>query len=228
MQAGWAKIAVAALVATGAPVWGGPAVVFSDGRSMRVERVERADAMAYLFLEGGGALSIPAERIANWDHLSSAEDGPVAAESVPVGEVVEPDPGWRLAAGEYADLIALTAERHGVDPALLTAMAQTESAFDPLALSPKGARGLLQLMPDTAKRFGVSNPFDAAQNVEGAARYLGWLLDRYDGRADLALAGYNAGEGAVDFHRGIPPYGETRRYVRRVLEGAAQMGDLAP
>lgn len=228
MHSGWAKIAVAALVAATLPAWGGTAVVFSDGRSMRVERVERADAVAYLFLEGGGALSIPAERIANWEDLPAAADDPPAAESVPTEEVVEPDPGWRLAAGEYADLIARVAERHDVNPALLTAMAQAESAFDPLAVSPKGARGLLQLMPETAERFGVSNPFDAAQNVEGAARYLGWLLERYDGRADLALAGYNAGEGAVDLHRGIPPYGETRRYVRRVLEGAAQMGDLAP
>jgi soluble lytic murein transglycosylase-like protein len=226
MRVGLAKLAVAALVTGGFPAWGGTAVVFSDGRSMRVESVERADGVAHLFLEGGGALSVPEERIASCEELSAA-DAP-AGGGVPPSEVVEPDPGWRLAAGEYADLIALMAERHAVDPALLTAMAQAESAFDPRAVSPKGARGLLQLMPDTAERFGVSNPFDAEQNVEGAARYLGWLLERYDGRADLALAGYNAGEGAVDLHRGIPPYRETRRYVRRVLEGAAQMGDLAP
>jgi soluble lytic murein transglycosylase-like protein len=228
MQRGLVRLAVAGLLAAGPPAWGGPAVVFSDGRSMRVERVERADGVAYLFLEGGGALSVPAERITNWEALSQANAGANAAESVPVDEVVGPDPGWRLAAGEYADLIALMAERHDVNPALLTAMVQAESAFDPGAVSPKGARGLLQLMPETAERFGVSNPFDAVQSVDGGARYLSWLLERYEGRTDLALAGYNAGEGAVDLHRGIPPYGETHRYVRRVLEGAAQMSDLAP
>ena len=111
--------------------------------------------------------------------------------------------------------------------ALLTALAEVESSFDPLAVSPKGARGLLQLMPATAERFGVGDPFDVAQNVEGGARYLSWLLDRFGGRADLALAGYNAGEGAVDRHRGVPPYPETRRYVRLVLEGAARLDDPA-
>lgn len=221
-------LAVAVLATAGIPARGGAAVVFSDGRSMRVESVERVDAVAYLFLEGGGALSIPAERIANWEDLSRADEGPVIPESTGPEKVVEPDSGWRVAAGEYADVIAATADRHDVSPALLAAMAQAESGFDPLAVSPKGARGLLQLMPDTADRFGVKNPFDAAQNVEGGARYLSWLLERYDGRTDLALAGYNAGEGAVDSHRGIPPYDETHRYVRRVLEGAAQMGDLAP
>jgi soluble lytic murein transglycosylase-like protein len=102
-------------------------------------------------------------------------------------------------------------------------MAQTESAFDPNAVSPRGARGLLQLMPETARRFGVRDSFDATQNVDGGAAYLSWLLERYSGRTELALAGYNAGEGAVDRYQGVPPFSETRNYVERVLEGAERL-----
>jgi soluble lytic murein transglycosylase-like protein len=135
---------------------------------------------------------------------------------------------WRAAAGAYADLIEEAALRYGLDPALLTAMAQTESAFNPAAVSPKGAAGLLQLMPATAERFGVRDVFDVPQNVEGAAKYLKWLLERFEGRTELALAGYNAGEGTVDRYQGIPPYRETRDYVARVLDGVRGMTRLAP
>jgi soluble lytic murein transglycosylase-like protein len=107
-------------------------------------------------------------------------------------------------------------------------MAQTESAFDPVAVSHKGAAGLLQLMPATAERFGVQDVFDVPQNVEGAAKYLKWLLERFEGRTELALAGYNAGEGSVDRYQGIPPYRETRDYVTRVLAGVRGMTRLAP
>jgi soluble lytic murein transglycosylase-like protein len=102
-------------------------------------------------------------------------------------------------------------------------MAEAESAFDPSAVSHKGAQGLLQLMPQTAERFGVRDAFDASQNVDGGARYIKWLLERYDGRIDLALAGYNAGEAAVDRYQGIPPYRETQAYVVRVMENADRL-----
>ena len=223
---------VSILVSSG--VQAGPAVLFTDGRSMRVDGVERAEGIATLFLEGGGVLALPEERIANWNEISESLER-VTAPELPAVSIEElratwGDPGspWRLAAGPYADLIGRASERHAVDPVLLTAMAQVESAFDPLAVSPQGACGLLQLMPDTADRFGVADVFDAAQNVDGGARYLNWLLERYDGRTDLALAGYNAGEGAVDRHSGIPPYRETRHYVRQVLAGVDRLAALAP
>ena len=98
------------------------------------------------------------------------------------------------------------------------AMAEAESAFDPYAVSHKGACGMLQLIPATAERFGVEDIFDVDQNLDGGARYMRWLLDRFEGRTDLALAAYNAGEEAVDRHGGIPPYRETRNYVSRILE----------
>lgn len=123
------------------------------------------------------------------------------------------------AAQQPRDLRVLAREaalRHGLDPALVLAVIRVESGFDPLARSPKGAMGLMQLMPATARRFGVADPWDPAENLEGGCAYLAWLLDRYDGDRHLALAAYNAGEAAVDEHDGIPPYAETRAYVARI------------
>ena len=105
----------------------------------------------------------------------------------------------------------------GVDPLLLYSVMHQESSFKSRAISPKGARGLMQLMPGTAARYGVTNIFDPRQNINGGARYLRFLLDRYNGDVNLALAGYNAGEGAVDkYGCRVPPYAETQEYVRRI------------
>ena len=96
-------------------------------------------------------------------------------------------------------------------------MARIESNFNVYAVSPKGACGILQLIPETAERFGVEDVFDAGENIDGGARYLRWLLERFDGDTRLALAAYNAGENAVQRYGGIPPYRETQDYVRKVL-----------
>ena len=111
---------------------------------------------------------------------------------------------------------AARASEFGVDEAIVRAIIHAESAFNPNALSRVGAQGLMQLMPATARRFGVSNAFDAGQNIRGGVQYLAWLLKRFNGNLTLAAAGYNAGEGAVDRHGGVPPYSETHRYVERV------------
>jgi hypothetical protein len=116
--------------------------------------------------------------------------------------------------------------RNGVDPVLLYAQMHQESSFKRSAVSPKGARGLMQLMPFTAARFGVKDIFDPRQNIEGGARYMRYLLDSFDGDVALALAGYNAGEGAVmKYGRRIPPYRETQEYVRRITERYQLMRD---
>lgn len=117
----------------------------------------------------------------------------------------------------YDGLIARTARQVKIDPLLIKSVMHAESDFDPNAVSSKGALGLMQLMPGTAERYGVSHVFDPHQNVLAGARYLSDLLDHFDGSLKLALAGYNAGENAVTETGGIPPYDETRRYVRKVM-----------
>jgi len=119
---------------------------------------------------------------------------------------------------KYDALIAAAAERHGVDYALIKAIIKAESHFDHRAVSPKGAQGLMQLMPQTASNLQVRDSFEPGDNIEGGVRYLRYLIQVYDGHLPLALAAYNAGEGAVARHRGIPPFPETRSYVRRVLD----------
>lgn len=120
----------------------------------------------------------------------------------------------------YEAVVRAAATRHRVEPRLVDAVIRAESAFDPLAQSPKGARGLMQLMPGTATRLGVRDPFDVPSNIDGGVRHLRHLLDRYGEDVSLALAAYNAGEDAVNVYRGIPPYPETREYVARVLRWA--------
>lgn len=116
----------------------------------------------------------------------------------------------------YEETITEAAEKYGLDSNLLRAVIKCESDFNRLAVSRAGAQGLMQLMPDTARLVDVDDPFNAAQNLEGGARYLKYLLDSFD-ETRLALAAYNAGEGAVRRHGGIPPYAETRNYVKAVL-----------
>lgn len=139
----------------------------------------------------------------------------ILPESTAVGTVA--GPGARVpAATPYADLFNRAGLAHGVDPGLLAAVARQESGFDPRAVSHAGAQGLMQLMPATARGLGVDDPFDPGQAVDGAARLLRDLVTRF-GRVDLALAAYNAGPGAVLRYDGIPPYPETRNYVRSVM-----------
>ncbi|HVA36990.1 MAG TPA: lytic transglycosylase domain-containing protein [Candidatus Dormibacteraeota bacterium] len=118
----------------------------------------------------------------------------------------------------YGGLVQASAERWNVDPALVNAVIANESGFDPRATSKVGAMGLMQLMPSTAAGLGVTDAYDPAQNIAGGVRYLRGLLDRFNGNLPLAIAAYNAGPGAVEKYGGIPPYGETQRYVAAVLD----------
>ncbi|AKA24940.1 murein transglycosylase [Pseudomonas chlororaphis] len=122
----------------------------------------------------------------------------------------------RLDTHSYRREIEAASDHYGVDRALVRAVIHAESAFRPNAISEAGAQGLMQLMPATAVRFAVDDPFDARQNIRGGVRYLAWLLKRFNGNQMLALAGYNAGEASVVEYNGVPPYAETQSYVTLV------------
>jgi TPR repeat protein len=121
------------------------------------------------------------------------------------------------ASGEIARLVRTLAPNYRLDPNLVLAVVEVESGFNPKAASPKNAQGLMQLIPETAERFGVADVWDPEQNLRGGMAYLRWLLDHFDGDVKLALAGYNAGEKAVERHGGVPPYEETQSYVKRIM-----------
>lgn len=157
------------------------------------------------------------------------EDGVVHLTNAPTSPRYRPQPGWTgtasgwlaipggVASGRYVEEIHDLANRYGVDPDLVHSVIRVESAFNPWAVSRKGARGLMQLMPQTASSLGVRDTFNPRQNIDGGVRHLRGLIERYGGNLPLALAAYNAGVQAVDWYRGIPPYPETQLYVRRIL-----------
>jgi soluble lytic murein transglycosylase len=157
-------------------------------------------------------------------YVSTSPDGAAFYTDAPSRADFQPLPAFGLppsvdiVRGQYAELIDQIAAEHAVDPHLVRAIIRVESNFQPLAVSRKGALGLMQLMPATAGRFAVGNPFDPAENIRGGVQYLRTLLDMFPGKLTLALAAYNAGENAVLKHRGVPPYRETQDYVVRVLK----------
>lgn len=118
---------------------------------------------------------------------------------------------------KYDKIILKSSRRHNIDPALVKAVIIAESAMNPHAVSKKGARGLMQLMPETAKSMGLKNRTNPRQNIEAGTKYLKYLIDEYDGNIRIALAAYNAGPGAVKRYKGIPPYKRTRQYIQKVL-----------
>jgi soluble lytic murein transglycosylase-like protein len=126
------------------------------------------------------------------------------------------EPSIAAAEPDLKDMIDRIAGEHGVESQLVHSVIRAESNYNANAVSPKGAQGIMQLIPSTARRFGVSNSFDARENIQGGVRYLRFLLDYYKGDYPKAIAAYNAGEGAVDKYNGIPPYAETQNYVYRV------------
>ena len=174
--------------------------LLSSGLTLKLDGHRVEDGVVVLALKGGGEMGVP----------PAAVRGFVSDEVL--DEVAAP------AGGDLRDLAAAVARRHGLDPDLVMAVVSVESGFRPQAVSPKGAQGLMQLMPKTASSLGVADAFDPTQNLDAGTRHLGQLLTLYGGDLTRALAAYNAGEGAVHRHGGVPPYRETRAYVKRVLE----------
>ncbi len=216
-----------------------------NGRSLPVTDYRRDGDRILLLIEGGGEITLPNEQVVAIRREPAAPAPPekgtpsVHADPIPgqpllsapeplalavPGPRVDADGPIEIAPGEVfdrgalRDLAARIARKHRVDEGLVLAVIEVESRYDAFAVSPRGAMGLMQLMPDTAARFAVRNAFNPVENVDGGVRYLKELLTRYSGQVRLALAAYNAGEDAVDQFKGIPPFRETQQYVVRVLK----------
>ncbi|HUP59377.1 MAG TPA: lytic transglycosylase domain-containing protein [Thermoanaerobaculia bacterium] len=200
--------------------------VFSDGRNMKIEAYAVEEDVVHLTLQSGGKMSIAltrVERIVD-DEVSTPEVVEEVKKIVEEGGVF-PRRSWNydehskpLWESKYNDIIIEAAKHFDVDAALVSAVIKAESDYNPRIVSHKGARGLMQLMPATAKRFGVTNSFDPKQNIHAGTRYLRWLLKTFDGNADLAVAAYNAGEGNVWKYDGVPPFRETVNYIHRIAK----------
>jgi hypothetical protein len=197
-------------------------VVLEDGRVVKAATyVVRGDELE-IGLPGGGSFSVDMARV---ERIVDDEVVPasVVAEAIPPKPAaVAYDLGYRhdrkpLFKTPYDSVIDAESRRFNVDAGLVSALIRAESNYEPRAVSRKGARGLMQLMPATARRLDVRRPFDPVSNVRGGVRYLRELLDRFENKPELVLAAYNAGEGAVENYGGVPPYRETVGYVKRIL-----------
>jgi len=187
-------------------------VYFKNGRNMTIEGHRMGTERAVLTLLGQGRLEVPADWIERVVPLHR-EPQHSEVQAVPVG----PSPRAALSRGELDRIIRQVAGRHGLDAELVRSIIRAESNFDPLAVSDKGAGGLMQLMPATASSYRVRDIFDAEENVEAGVRYLKHLMGEFNRNLVLVLAAYNAGPSAVRNHQGIPPFAETREYIRKVL-----------
>jgi soluble lytic murein transglycosylase-like protein len=199
------KRSLAALVLAAAPCASGEIAVLANGQTFKIAGQRLQGETVWLSLKGGGEVGLPRGEVRGVvpDEVVEEVLGGLAPEAASLSDLDR--------------LVRTAAARHGLEPALVRAVIAVESAFEPRAVSPKGAQGLMQLMPATARSLGVGDALDPAENVEGGTRHLGQLVDRYEGDLVRALAAYNAGEGAVARYRGVPPYRETRDYVKKVL-----------
>jgi soluble lytic murein transglycosylase-like protein len=214
MKAGVLAATLVALVAAAVPARA-EIVFLQSGRTLSVKGHRFDGAAVVLSLRNGGTVTCDRSLIDRIvpDEVPYEEPKPAAQQEA------EPAQAERALEAEtpYAEIIAALSRAHGVDPVLVSALIQVESGYRPRARSRKGAMGLMQLMPSTAREYKVRNPFDPSANIEAGVKHLKSLIDRFDGGLDLALAAYNAGEGAVRKFNGIPPYRETRSYVSRIL-----------
>ena len=193
------------------PYAGAEIAVMASGKILYIDRYHREDELVTLYLSEGGEVTVAHELVANIvPNEIAPERGLSALPLLP----------------HLSFLIEPAAARHGLDSRLVAAVIWVESSGDPNAVSRKGAQGLMQLMPETARQLGVTDALDPNENVEGGTQYLKRQLDDHDGDLSLALAAYNAGPRAVARYGGVPPYPETQKYVRRVLDLYGQAGGI--
>jgi len=201
--------------------------MYANGRG-----IERNDATASFFFHAAAEQGLPQavrmlDRVGQpGPDLPDCMRPPAPVVAAAVAQVPTPQPATELRSNgpKYiVDLVKTIAPEYRVDPQLALAFIQVESNFDVVAQSPKNAQGLMQLIPETAARFNVKRPFDPAQNIRGGLAYIRWLLAYYRGDVTLVAAAYNAGEGAVNRYRGVPPYAETLGYVSRILKSSRML-----
>jgi len=201
-------------LATALPAFGGEYAVLSNGFRIRAERHEAAGASVRLYTKDG-MIEIPAAAVASFEiEESKAPPAPIPPKAPTRVQRPIIDP---------ATLLRDAARRTGLPPALVNSVARVESNFRPDAVSPKGALGVMQLMPATAREL-AADPHNTEQNIDAGARLLRELLIKYDGNVVKALSAYNAGAGAVDRYRGMPPYAETQNYVDKVIRAYVKEG----
>ncbi len=189
-------------------------VFLTSGRTLSVKSHTTAGESVVLTLRSGGEVTCSADLIEKIEADEVPYPEPARAEDAQTPDT-NAEAASLLDGTPYGDIIASLSETHGVDPMLVRALIQVESGYRPRARSSRGAMGLMQLMPSTAREYRVRNPFEPKANIEGGIRHLKSLIDRFG--VEIALAAYNAGEGAVRKFNGIPPYRETRNYVARIL-----------
>jgi soluble lytic murein transglycosylase-like protein len=197
----------------------GEIAIFTGGRTMKIEAYAAHEETMDLVLESGGRLTVPMtriERIIDDEVIVPVEEVQAATSAFPQRSWGFSDASQPFYSSRFNPIIVEAARKFDVDAALVSAVIKIESDYNPKVVSHKGARGLMQLMPATAKRFGVTDSHDPAANIYGGTRYLRWLLDHFEGNIDRVVAAYNAGEGNVRKYDGIPPFRETVRYVQKV------------
>lgn len=214
-------ISATILASVGTAVPASAEIVFlSSGKTLSVKSHRVDGESIILTLRGGGEVTCDKSLIDKILPDEVPHPEPKATEQIAAAEAQSAatavDPSI-LARTPYGEIIAAMSEAHGVDPMLVRALIQVESNYRPKAKSHKGAMGLMQLMPATAREHKVRNPYDPKANIGAGVKHLKALIDRFDGALDMALAAYNAGEGAVKKFGGIPPYRETRNYVSKIL-----------
>jgi len=196
--------------------WAGEFAVLATGFRLHADHHEIDGATVRLYQKDGGFSQMDASLVTAFEQEVEL---PAAVAPVPVAPVVAP-------VLQPRELVEAAARKNGLPPNFVHSVVRAESGYKPDAVSPKGAIGLMQLMPATAKAYGA-DPHDPGQNVEAGAAYLRELLSKYNGDARRALAADNAGPGAVDKYNGVPPYAETQTYIERVLRGYKKAGDGA-
>jgi len=223
------SLLTAAALLSRAPRASAEIAIFSDGRSMKVNAHVVQDDTMQLTLPSTGKILVSLARI----ERIIADEVIVQQIEVAVLPSLFPHKSWHYIEtrlpfkSKYDQTILDAARKLDVDPTLVASIIKAESDFDPRTISNKGARGLMQLMPGTADRFGVVDSLDPVQNIYGGTRYLRWLLEKFQGNVEYAVAAYNAGEGNIARYNGVPPFRETVEYVKRVARHVSRVAVAA-